>query len=307
MVNPLVKIGQFLNLREVGYSGQVSKSWHLAMQHSSIWQNQFENKKIPAVDGQNRDYKKDFKILYPITLSGRDISCLGEFVGEVPKISEEDFNRLFENDPYESNKKIYQTFLIIVEPRFFKRKYSYCLEEKLLKNGDFQMNGKDKVDLLVPYSLKNIKILSSSKFTLKKNVKGPVLRGYKEVFQQCSFKATKVNISFMRSEVPKQSRMLWFHEQQELFQKHRFEMPRLSVRSLFNVVKILNTGKCPDSNQPEFTTTSTSDTARIEFGDYPLTIGGYSQDEGIHIVRQIGYGYGSGSVPCWTAKEIKVY
>ncbi len=296
----------FDRLSTIGKSAQVCKLWDRSMQDPSIWEKQFEKEKIPKVAGKNRDYKADFQVLYPMTLSARKIACLGEFVGEVPKISEDDFTRLFQNDPYEPKKKIYETFRLIVEPHFIKRERENLLVENLLSSGDYQEenNSSPQQEILVPYSLKNIKILSSSSIAILKVNSGPVLRSYPEVFKQCSYPATKVNVCFMREEVPKQSRMLHFTLQKELFNKDRFEVPRLSPRALLNVVKILTTGHCPDARETELTFSSTSDTARFKYGESSLTIGGYSQDTGIVIIETISYGYARGSVPCWTPKEV---
>jgi hypothetical protein len=88
-----------IDFKQVCGLEEVSKLWKARMGTNYVWAYQFYREKYPLVEGKRR-FKDDFIVLHPIAVSARRMSCLGEFVGLVPKISEKNFNRLSQVDPF---------------------------------------------------------------------------------------------------------------------------------------------------------------------------------------------------------------
>lgn len=66
----------FLDLADLGRCSQVSKSWNKFSADPFLWKPMFTKEMIPLVEGEDRrDYMADFKVMFPITLSGKKLRC----------------------------------------------------------------------------------------------------------------------------------------------------------------------------------------------------------------------------------------
>jgi hypothetical protein len=90
---------------------------------SYVWIYMFKKMGIPRVISKNkevpRNYKEDFRVLYPITLSGRQIEGIfGDVIGKIPGIREEVFNELNTPDPFELEKLQRENYVVVVVPNW---------------------------------------------------------------------------------------------------------------------------------------------------------------------------------------------
>ncbi|MGC1878282.1 MAG: hypothetical protein WA678_02755 [Rhabdochlamydiaceae bacterium] len=280
---------QFLKAADICHAAQVCKVWNTAMQNPDIWLQMFKNEKIPRIEGRTITAKEDFKFMDAITYSARKIACLGRFVGEVPMISANDFNKLQTAiDPYEPGKTMSQTFKVMVEPTHIHRAYDATLSVTLTLTGDFDLNAPENSNLererlLIPYSLKNLKILAEH--PLIKKGEGPVFSHFNsEVLSQCNHTLKTVNVHFMRIEVPEQSRNLTYADQKNRLKEDGYEIIPLITRLYFDVVEILTKDTCPDRKEEQQSTYSrTSDVLHSGNNVYPMAIGGFAPGAGVHV------------------------
>ena len=105
----------------------------------------------------------------------------------------------------------------------------------------------EELKLQIPFSLKNLKMLSEHPLKGKENT--PVFHkdSYAPVFDQCGLCSDKVRIFFMRKHVADQSRDLPYLQQEAKMREQRLEVTPILPRALYDAVCILRTGTCPDS------------------------------------------------------------
>ncbi|HSW86822.1 MAG TPA: hypothetical protein VLG49_04910 [Rhabdochlamydiaceae bacterium] len=253
-VNTFLDGMQFLELADISRSSRVCKIWNKAIKgNQHFWIKLSEREGIPIVNGVGRDRKEDFKTLYQITaVSGRAISELfGKMVGKVPPINEALFNRLNDPDPFEEGKLIKENYVFVVDPSFIERKEATLnLDESgnLIELFKKESESNETQDLVIPFSLKNLRILS--KYPLKGNENTPVFKNDSPgivVFNQCDTCSDKVSIYFMRKHLAENSRGMSYSDQKELVEKNKFEVTPLRKRTLFDFVMIFQSGTCPDA------------------------------------------------------------
>ena len=96
---------QFMGYDDIFRAAQVCKLWSTFSKDPAIWLQFFIKEGIPFVEsvgGQPRDYKQDFKVLYPMTVSLKVSGRLfGNVPGELPLISNEWFQKCFQVDPFD--------------------------------------------------------------------------------------------------------------------------------------------------------------------------------------------------------------
>jgi hypothetical protein len=217
------------------------------MQYPGIWLQMFEDEKIPRIKGRATTANEDFRFMKAVTYSIRKIGCLGRFVGEVPMISAEDFNKLQNKmDPYEPDKKMCETFRVIVEPTHIHRDYDKSLLDALIKEGDFDPNDPrnsnlESQGLLIPYSLKNLKILAEHPLS-QKSTKSVFNHFCPNVLDHFGSPLETVHIDFMRIKIPKQSRHLTYDGQRKMLESNGHEIMPLRTRLYFDVVEMLTEG-----------------------------------------------------------------
>jgi hypothetical protein len=302
---------QFLKPADIYHTALVCQAWHTAMQFPGVWFQMFASEKIPCIEGRTITAKEDFKFMDAITYSARKIACLGQFVGEVPMISANDFNKLqTAMDPYEPGKTMSQTFKVMVEPTHIHRAYDKALLYALVANGDFDLEAPENSNLesqglLIPYSLKNLQILAEH--PLIKKGKGAVFAYFKlDVLNQCNTPLKTVNVHFMRIEVPEQSRNLTYAGQKNRLKENGYEIIPLITRLYFDVVEILTKGTCPDRQEGQrFTYSRTSDVTRYGHDVSHVAIGAFSPGGpvgsrgGIYVITSFGAARDAhGAAPC---------
>jgi hypothetical protein len=261
---------KFLDVNDIGCAARVCRSWNKLIQSPSIWENLFEKEGIPRVvslNDERRDYREDFKTLYPITISGRVISQLfGEIVGQIPPISEKWFNKLHEKDPFSKTKLIGETFFFIVVPSLITRTVDQETPLILDDSGNLielpkqenkhsnstETSTVERRELTFPLSLKNLNVICSYPLRGKENM--PVFAKDHPLFQplgaeilnQCSTHPDKIGVYFMRKQVAKQTKWEFYANQKKLVEFKGFKVTPLKERALFDAVNILKSGTCPD-------------------------------------------------------------
>lgn len=263
---------KYLDPSDIARASRVCKHWNQLFSDQNLWKALFEKEGIPLVistNGSERNYKEDFKILYPITISGKIMSqYLGKVVEKIPPMTEKQFKELEEPDPFEEGKLKRETFVFIVDPSFVMRTINqetslalYDLrnlnltESSKQESEQSEMNTTRQQTLNIPLSLKNIKVLASYPLKGKENI--PVFNYFNAiVLQQCNTCPDQISVYFMRKQVV--GRGMRYEDQENLVKDKGFEVPSLRVRVLFDTISILKNGTCPDgrwaySRHPEIT------------------------------------------------------
>ena len=298
----------FLEARDIGRCAVVCKLWNESLENQEIWVRLSVREGIPFVEGEGRDRRADFQILYPITISGKKISrFLGELVGEIPLISAVIFNVLNTPDPFEEGKSFKDTWVFVVDPHLIKRTAGEGTPLDLDEKGnlielpvDQVQNGKE---LLIPYSLKNLRMLCSHPLEGKKNM--PVFASYSNdaVFNQCSAISNQVRIFFMKRCIAEESRNMTYANQEILVTERGFDITPIRIRALFDSVEILESGTCPDSEKPRYTYARCSDIVRIGSSVCHAGIGGFAPRSGA-CVSDSGCDYDGIGVAPGVAAEV---
>lgn len=294
---------EYLEPSDIARAACVCKRWNQLFTDQKLWKALFEKEGIPLVissNGTERNYKEDFKTLYPITsVSGRVISeLLGKVVEKIPPITEERFNELKEPDPFEEGKLKRETFVFIVDPAFVMRAIETPLALDHLGNltastkqeseqNPVKTNTTEKSELKIPLSLQNIKVLSSYPLNGKENM--PVFSQFSsdEVFQQCNTRPDKIGVYFMRRHVViDQSRKQLYAEHEKLAKNKGFEVTPLRVRVLFDTVVILEDGTCPDARESQWTWIYSLHPETVRYlGNhvFPSVVGGFAPRAGVNV------------------------
>jgi hypothetical protein len=293
---------EFLEVADICRATIACKRWSQLGQSEVIWRNAFEKEGIPVVDGKKRDYKKDLKILYPITISGRRISrVFGEMLGRVPPISEKWFNKLQEEDPFEKGQFIRENYVFVVLPSLITRTVDQETPLALLNESknlielpkledwpsiSAELATAGKLDLTISFSLKNLQTLCSYPLRGKENM--PVFNEdfMNGVFDQCNPSPDQVRVYFMRKCIVEQSKDRSYPDQKRLVEDQGFEVTSLKVRALFDAIMILESGTCPDNkNSLQSTFARTSDTVNTNYGvGLQVIIGSFAQGVGVNVM-----------------------
>jgi len=296
---------RFLTIAALANCAQVNKAWNSIMHSSamqSFWTAMYDAEKIPHIEGHDSEViMKDYLFMSPRTYGARKITCLGTFIGDVPMMSATAFNKFkTENDAYEPNKKMSETWVIIVEPVKVQRPSNKALLAALLSGGDF-IDSQEQ-SLMISYSLKNLKILAE--YPLAKKGKWSALSYfYPEVLSQCNRVARTVKVTLMRKEVPEQSRNKMYADQKRCFEEHGHVIVPLSTRLCFDVIEILTNDDCPDRKKPRLTVSRTSDEVKEYGSSYPAAIGAYHPGDGGRVHRVFDSSCdGNGAAPAVSAE-----
>ena len=84
----------------------------------------------------------------------------------------------------------------------------------------------------------------------------------RKIFEQCAPCRTRNRIWCMRKEVALETRNKTYDEQKSIVEAQGDEVTPFLVRAIFDAVKILTSGTCPDNQNP-LTFARTTDTAHI--------------------------------------------
>jgi hypothetical protein len=296
-VDVFYRCAELLEVVDVGRSEQVCRSWNSLLKDALTWKKLSEREGVPLVaspSGHLRNYREDFKILRPITISGKKISqFFGKIVGHIPPISEKWVNKLQEEDPFEKKNLMRDNYLFVVIPSSIRRtvdqeaplaldEWRNLIESTNQENG--HSNSTERRDLEIPFSLKNFKKLCSYPLKGKENM--PVFDGcfVPEVFDTC---ADKTNVYFMRKCLIWQSKNTSYSDQEALVKTQGFEVTPLRERAIFDAIKILESGTCPDVRYP-WNFVRSPDTVCYLNGIHRAVIGGFSPCFGMDIYASYG-------------------
>jgi hypothetical protein len=273
---------QFVEFADICRSSEVCKLWNQALESNCIWIHQYEKNGIPRVAGQNRNLKNDFKILYPITLSGKTIQkYFGKIDGKLPHIDPKKFDALVnQDDPWESGTKMHETFQVVVSPAYIIRPFDTLLVDLLTEKGDAAeilpvTESNSTPEVKIPFGVKNRELLVRCLDTIRTHKNGPIIKSYlPNLLNQCSNPA-KNTISFMRKEVVAQN--FSYVDKKKHVEDRNLEVISLGDRLLADTIAILESGTCSDSRKEgdcigTFAVTSTIRKNKdvISIGDFTL-------------------------------------
>ena len=280
---------QFMPLSSLGCCSAVCRAWSTLMDFPELWLKNFDYHKYPRIEDGHKTAKEDFRFMHQYTYSARKMAPLGQFVGEVPMISRETFKRMKEEmDPVEKTIKLHEKHRFLVQPtHIFRAGFNKALYDDLIANGDF--NDRDLKDggMMVPYSAKNLKVLSRHPldgftrqiFAFSDSHLAPI-------FNQCSKVAPRVNVSIIRIESPNETEERDFDEQTAWLQNHKYYVSSFTERLHYCMLEIFTTNTCSDS---QGVVSRTSDLVKVTTRGratedlFPVAIGDFDPDYGITI------------------------
>ena len=139
-----------------------------------------------------------------------------------------------------------------------------------------------KHDLMIPFSLKNLRMLCA--YPLKGKENTPVFdKNFSDaVFNHCNSHPDKVTVYFMRKRVADQSRNQSYAAQQEIVKSEEFEVTPLRERALLDSVMILKSGTCPDNRNPPIFA-RTRDAVLYGSDVYQSVVGGFAPRVGVCV------------------------
>ncbi|MBS0655845.1 MAG: F-box protein [Verrucomicrobia bacterium] len=116
----LVHLSLFMDAHSLFTCSSVSKAWNKAiLENRAVWQIASAKEGIPCVKAKDktRNFKKDFKDIYPITIS----ACLSHTFLKIPFYTIPFINRVFlaildMADPFEETKTVRDNYLFVVVP-----------------------------------------------------------------------------------------------------------------------------------------------------------------------------------------------
>lgn len=200
----------------------------------------------------------------------------------------------------EKAKKIKETFVFVVEPEFIKGTFKAGLlasldNKRILTIEPSEGNSLLEQELEIPYSLKNLQVLSS--YPLSGEEKGPLFSSHSkpEIFNACFHCSSRVNVYLMRKQIPELTRGKRYDVQDRLVKENGFQIMTLRSRVYFNAISILTTGTCPDAEGPFNADEGPDIFARssdfIKKGSlkYRWSVGSFSPKEGM-VVNNSDYG-----------------
>ncbi|MES2199364.1 MAG: hypothetical protein V4489_04270 [Chlamydiota bacterium] len=252
---------------------------------------------VPMVQGENRDRKDDYMFLRSITISSKVIGrYLGEVVGKVPLMREDRFIQLrYSQDYFEPKNSKRETHIVIVDPSHLKitvgpnRPLREDSEGTLTEVPSKNRSTLPKREITIPFSFKNLKMLAD--FPLAGNENGPLFRPNCEpkVFNQCNTPPDHNKILIMRKEVTATySNFDGKQGQRALVTNRKWEVVTVRQRGFHNIIKILETGTCPDGGTKEIFARGAES---FEFSGriYNPIIGGFKPKIGMGVCMQRDY------------------
>jgi len=287
---------QFVGLKDIFSLAKVCRQYNRWSNAAALWRQISEREGIPCVaslDGTPRAKpKEDFRVLYPLTISSRIIGQFyGKVVGSVPPISQFWFDKLNKPDPYAPKELGRDNYVVVVNPSYIKRSVDQKTPLDLDNTGSLVEVAADAVmerNLTIPFSLKNLRTLSSYPINGKENLPVFAKNSWDEAFRQGTSFPERVGVYFMRRFVVEQSRGLPFAAQETIVTtpNEGFTVTPLRIRALFDSISILRSGTCPDGRgKRRWTIARTSDIIRLNNREYHLEIGGFAPGSGVGVGR----------------------
>lgn len=288
-----------LRLQDICNLGIVCKKNNECFKIPRIWQKIAEYEGMPQVvnlDGSPRESPmEDFKVLYPRTLSGREIGrFFGKVIGQVPPVSQYWFDKIDKPDPFEKEKKFGDNFRFIVKPSYIERTSTKEAPLDLDENNNLiEINCNKAVEktLKIPFSLRNFYLLS--KYRLQGEGPGFDEEGCDKTIELLTSFPERVGVDVMRLNILEESRDLSLDFQKMLLEKmdpnEGFTVTPFITRALWDVYSLLKFGTCPDRCVDGIWTYARSpDIVTGEDGiKYEFEIGCFALSEGV-IVQHTG-------------------
>jgi hypothetical protein len=282
----------FLNAREVFQVEKVCKSWQKAVGELSVWERLFEAENIPAIVGRRPDYKV-YIVLRGMFDRGVSVEKIEKFYGtpvfeKMPQVSQEKYDLMFQPDPEEPAKKMFETYEAVFTPLAIKRTFGKDLAATMDAQGRLKItpkateNSSMEHELEIPFSFPNL--VELSKYPLAGQENGPVFNIFEiTVLEQCHECATKVGIYFMRSNILEKSYEKIWSEQETQAKNINQEIVPLNIRALSLSKKILESKQCPDGQTPRWIYSRTADCVQIGDHSYHVILGGFAFGTGILV------------------------
>lgn len=298
-----------------------------------IWQKASEKEGLPQVanfDGTPRtNPKEDFRVLHPITLSGKKIGkFFGKVIGSVSPIKQYYFDKLSEPEPFDPPNALLEwlslskkrntfgeNFRFVVKPSYVERMATKEAPLALDKDGNLVKVDPDKAveeTLTIPFSLRNFQLLC--KYPLKNNTDGSIFnKHYKEIFESSTSFSKQITIDMMRLNILEESKGLDFPKQELLIQKRaptdHFTVTSMLTRLLWDSYSILAFGTCPDCGigQPIRRYARSPDIAITPDRTARLVIGGFTPDSELDVILECSSSDDEdvGVVPSVSAEELE--
>jgi hypothetical protein len=276
------KLAKYLRPKDLNRLAQVSnelRDW--VVNTDAIWRGFSEREGIPCVfraAPQLGAARMDY-----MTLRSRMISkvffdtCLGQMIEAVPPISENDFNRLSQVNPFDPEKRTFcDTFKVLVDPTLLRRTDNAAVLQPLLENSWLD----DEEALMIPLTLKNLKVLCAHPLQGAEN--GPVFSHFSDlVLDQRNVCPDKINVSFISERVAEETRGKNYLTQEKLLKERGFNVASLRHCILRDAAPILLTGTYADD---ECTYARNSDLIHVGNNVYHSVVGGFAPRSGVCVL-----------------------
>jgi hypothetical protein len=300
----LERVGEFLDPRDAGRCELVCTTFfRVFSQDQEMWTQLSLKEGIPFVAGPNRDRRKDFQTLFPLTLSGARISqIIGKVRGPIPRIREVVFNKLNDPDPFEPNKCMKDTWVFVVVPSGVTRTAGPQTPLDFDNKGNLVEVPEDQVqhgkELVISLSLKNLKLVCV--YSLKGRENLVFNQGIdNEVFDQCGVSSEDgTRVHLMRRCIVEKSRELCYSDQKKLVEQCGFGITPTRIRALFHAVVILESRTCSDGNNPQLSFARSPDLVRIRNNSHFVCIGGFATHLGMSVFLTTDGHRTIGVAPC---------
>jgi hypothetical protein len=289
----------FLQAPDLLQCAPVCKLWNYFFSQPLLWKEFCEGTGLPLAEAQGYDYKKHFRILYPMTLNGNMIcQVLGEMVGKVPTVNSLFLEKLEKEDPFAPGIKIRNNYQLVILPSRIKRisGRDLALDQSgnLIADPTFMVK-----DLIFELSLKNMEL--GCRYSLVKKREEVVFcqNNFPEVFDQPFSCADAAQLYLMRKSIVKESVNKVWEDQKAFIEKvDGCQVTPLIVRTLSCCISKCLFGTFLDE-QSSWSFARTAN--RIYFPKMcQLSVGGCSSQPGVHITCDDGFEYpDTGVVPCF--------
>jgi hypothetical protein len=225
-------------------------------------------------------------------------TCLGEMIEAVPPISEKDFNRLSQVNPFDEEKRtLCDTFKVLVDPALLRRTDNVAVLRPLLERSSLD----DEGALVIPLTLKNLKVLCANPLPGAEN--GPVFQCFSDlVLDQCNGCPDTINVSFISERIAAETKGKDYPTQEKLLRERGFKVATLRHCILRDAAPILLTRTCADG--PD-TLARNPDPLHDRNGVYHSVVGGFAPRSGVVVDYYCDYDYGHiAVVPCVPAEVL---
>jgi hypothetical protein len=283
---------RFLNPKDFFHLERVCRSWEKAIIDLRVLEQLFEAENIPAIEGRRPNHKA-YVVLSGMLDRGVSLEKIEKYYGKpvfgkMPRVSQQKYDLMFEPDPEDLTKKMFETYEAVFTPLAIKRTFGKDLAATVDEEGRLTIKEQDlessseEYELEIPFSFPNLVELSHHPLGEQDN--WPVFSYVNErVLEQCCRQATKVGIYFMRTNILKKSRMQTWDEQKALTKSLNQEITPLIVRAFSNYIKILEDLEFSPRFASSYPDVRTSDSVKVYRGSCPVCLGDLVPSFGVNV------------------------